>query len=95
MSQHDISESFVEEDEDYYEDRHTIDDILANMPDGWSLVRVMAGWTRLAEMREWLVENCTGAYREVNWANGGCSYSMGVMLEEDIDIVLFKLRYGN
>ena len=89
-----VDPDFWEEEEDVWEDSHTYQSILSQLPDGWSLVRVMAGWTKLAEMREWLEENAQGPYREVNWSNGGCSYSMGVMLEHEMDIVLFKLRWG-
>lgn len=89
-----IDPSFWEEDEDEWEDSEAYETIIGKMPDGWSLIRVMAGWDKLAEMREWLVDNATGPYQEVNWSNGGCSYSVGVMLEEPMDIVLFRLRWG-
>ena len=87
-----LNEEFYEDD-DEWEDRHTYKYILGTLPAGWSLVRVMGGWQVLSEMRDWLQENTTGGYREVNWG-GECSYSVGVMLEKQIDIVLFKLRWG-
>ena len=89
-----IDPSFYEEDDDEWEDEKTYRDILATVPDGWKLIRVMSGWSRLVEMREWLADSTIGQYKEVNWDDGGCSYSVGVMLEEPTDIVIFKLRWG-
>lgn len=47
----------------------------------------------LVEMRQWLTRNTVSAYREVNWG-GECSHSTGVMLEDDVEAVLFKLRWS-
>ncbi len=88
-----IDPDFYDEDEDEYEDSHTYESIMASKPEGWSLVRVMAGWAGMVEMRDWLQENATGGYKEVNWG-GECSYSVGVILEKEMDTILFKLRWG-
>lgn len=89
-----INPEFYEEDDEDWEDKETYSYILSTLPEGWTLVRVMAGWASLEKMREWLKQETLGPYREVNWANGGCSYSVGVMLEHPMDIVLFKLAWG-
>lgn len=93
MTDDDIDDDFYEDDEDW-DDAPAYEKILASMPEGWSLVRVISGWQHMVKMREWLQENATGEYREVNWATGPCSASVGVMLEKQVDIVLFKLRWG-
>ena len=64
------------------------------MPAGWSLIKVVRYTSStLIEMREWLVNNTQSAYREVNWG-GECSYSTGVMLEDEVEAILFKLRWS-
>lgn len=47
----------------------------------------------LIDMRDWLTKNLASQYREVNWG-GPCSYSTGVMFEDEVEAVLFKLRWS-
>ncbi len=89
-----LDPDFLDEDDEDWEDGKTYKEIIDSMPDGWALVRVMASWNQMEEMRQWLVDEATGQYREVGWDSGYCSYSTGVMLEKEMDAVLFKLRWG-
>jgi len=86
-------EEFYEEDEDEFEDYSTMAQAIAKFPEDWTLVRVMCGYEKMADMDEWLTENTTAEFARVGWG-GECSYSVGVMLENEMDAILFKLRYG-
>lgn len=69
-------------------------DILREMPDGWVLFHVKNyAWDTLANMRAWLEVSVETPHREVNW-QAGCSYSTGVMFEDDVEACLFKLRWS-
>lgn len=97
MSEHDTIDDvddLLDDDEDEWEDSKALSQILTEVPEGWTLVKVFSyTYNTLLDMREWCVDNCQGEYKEVRWASG-CSYSTGVMFEQDMDIVLFKLRWG-
>lgn len=97
MSDENILENDLDElldDDDDWEDNKAYADILKELPEGWTLVKVLNYTHRtLEEIREWCQDNCQGLYREVNWS-GYCSYSTGMMFEKDMDTILFKLRWG-
>lgn len=64
------------------------------MPEGWLLIKLVRyNYESLGAMREWLQKNTEHAYREANWG-GACSYSTGVMFEDEVEAVLFKLRWS-
>ena len=88
-----LDDEFYEEDEEEFEDYSTMAQVIAQFPDDWILVRVMCGYQKMADMNEWLEENTTAEFARVGWG-GECSYSVGVMLESEMDAILFKLRYG-
>jgi hypothetical protein len=85
---------FLDEDEEDWEDRHTYEQLLAKKPEGWVLIKVIRYSSQtLIDMREWLTKNTCSPYREVNWY-GYCSYSTGVMFADEVEAVLFKLRWS-
>jgi len=64
------------------------------MPFGWTLIRVKNYTsTVLVDMRDWLTKNLQHSYYEANWG-GSCSYSTGVVFEDEIEACLFKLRWS-
>lgn len=90
----DIDDDFYDYDEEW-EDSVAYKKLLEQLPDGWNIVKVYNyTYTTLIDVREWCVENCLGEYREVRWSSG-CSYSTAVMFEQDMDTILFKLRWGS
>jgi hypothetical protein len=64
------------------------------MPAGWTLIRVKNYTsTVLVDMRDWLSKNLAHSHYEANWG-GACSYSTGVVFEDEIEACLFKLRWS-
>lgn len=93
-SEDDDLDDLYDDDDDDWEDKTAFSEIVKTVPEGWTLVKIFSyTHTTLVEMREWCIDNCIGEYKEVRWS-AGCSYSTGVMFNADMDIVLFKLRWG-
>ena len=88
-----LDDEFYEEDEEEFEDYPTMAQAIAKFPEYWTLVRVMCGYQKMADMDDWLSDNTTADYSRIGWG-GQCSYSVGVMLESEMDAIMFKLRYG-
>ncbi len=68
---------------------------IANEFPGWHQLKI-SGFTsnKLREVREWCTENVTrGGWKDVGWSSG-CSYSVGVVIENAKDAMLFKLRWS-
>jgi hypothetical protein len=87
-------DAFFAEDEKLYEDKPCLRKMKMQTPTGWALIRIMCGYPAYLAIDEWLAENAIGEFRRVNWSEGGCSYSQGIMMEQEMDIILFKIRFG-
>ncbi|MFP5432709.1 MAG: hypothetical protein ACLGIM_06265 [Alphaproteobacteria bacterium] len=87
----DFDEDFLGEDE--WEDLYGFQHAKAKLPENWHLIKVenFQGQT-LAEMDEWLSENCRWEYRRVGWSSG-CAYTVAVGFEHHRDAVHFRLRW--
>ena len=85
-------DDFVGDDD--WEDEAAADDIKRQYP-GWFLVKI-TNFTaaKLEEIKEWCDVNCTGPWKKVGWYSG-CSYTTGVVLEDHVDAVLFRLTWEN
>lgn len=62
---------------------------------GWhqmKITRFTSG--TLFEIKEWCDENIVrGAWKQVGWKSG-CSYSVGIVVENARDAMMFKLRWS-
>jgi hypothetical protein len=85
-------DDFVGDDD--WEDIEAAEDVKAKYP-GWFLVK-MTNFTstKYEEIKEWCETNCTGSWERVGWYSG-CSYTVGVILEDHVDAVLFRLTWEN
>lgn len=87
-------DDFDLDDDADWEDDLAYSEILAMLPDGWTLIKVSGyHYQSLMKLDDWLAETCLKAYRKVNWS-GGCSYSTGIMLECPYDATLVQLRWS-
>jgi len=88
-----------DEDEFYLQDDEWEDlafpERIANEFPGWHQLKI-TNFTnkKLTEIREWCTDNVTrGGWKDVGW-NSGCSYSVGVVIENPRDAMLFRLRWS-
>lgn len=80
---------------DTFEDEKGMAEILkrTGLPEDWIVVKVV-NFTdaSLKVQKAWLEENCEGAFKRVNWAEG-CSTKLAVGFELGEDAVLYRLRW--
>lgn len=80
--------------DDYWEDL-AFPEKIKQQYEGWYLLKI-ANFTptMLKEIRQWMVDNCTrGQAKDVGWYSG-CAYSVGVVIENPKDAMLFRLRWN-
>lgn len=89
-----------DEDDDYFydEDEWEDDDFPASIKNEypeWFLLKITNfNGAKLGDVDVWMQENCTrGQHKRVGWYSG-CSYSVGVVIENPRDAMMFRLRWN-
>lgn len=79
--------------ENAWEDHPAYLKIIADMPKGWNIVKVV-NFTNMSisQMENWLKTRCEGKYKQVGFKSG-CSYMVAVEFEMIEDAVMFKMRW--
>ncbi len=80
-------------DEDYWEDADFPAHIAQEYP-SWHQLKIKNFTTKkLNEIREWCTENVhRGGWKDIGWRSG-CSYSVGIVIENGRDAMLYRLRW--
>jgi len=100
LEEDDEDEDYEDEDypygllrEDLWEDQPGYQKILAKLPKGWLIVKLINfNWRDMSEMRQWCKDNCRASYKEVGFTSG-CSTKVAVQFEDLVDATYFKLRW--
>jgi hypothetical protein len=96
-----MNNEYINEDEDDYlfeDDDWEVSEFPENIkqqyPGYYCLKITNFNSSTLSDILEWCKSNMTrGEWKRVGW-NSDCSYSVGIVAENNIDASLFKLRWG-
>jgi hypothetical protein len=97
----DDDEEYDEEDDyeiymghDNWEDQPGYQLLLAAMPKGWHMVKVVRfNFGSLTNLEEWLSSECIGRYKRVGFTSG-CSTKVAIQFENHVDASFFRLRWS-
>jgi len=79
--------------EDEWEDNPAAKKLYAEMPKGWTMVKVVNFTFRTTnQMEDWLKAECRAQFKKVGFRSC-CSYNVAVQFEDPVDAVMFKLRW--